>query len=427
MASRPQRCILLIASLLAISGCATAPRAYVEPPPLTLAARTALNVKAFDTAWRLVDKKYFDPQFRGVDWDALRPKYRPLAAAATDDRELYRVLNAMCAELRESHLSALAPRRAHEIQTARRMAVGMGWVALDGRQVVTELIPDGPAENAGVQLGWIVTTCDGRPLFDGPPPTPQPGRAVTYGFLDLENQPRSIIFQLQLLRFEQSVARELPGGFHYLRFDRFSRDSLHWLSEQLKTHRAAPGVVIDLRENPGGNVFACQVAVGEFFDRTVPTGEHVKRSGAARSSRGIPLLSARYPGRVVVLTGNATGSAAEMFAHVLQHQRRATIVGRRTAGAVIISRSYPLPGGGALQVPIQDYRGLDGQRLEGRGVMPDVVAPRPALADIRTGRDPDLEMALIALAAPDDSRQGRLAAQTERPPETGARSDAALQ
>ena len=101
---------------------------------------------------------------------------------------------------------------------------------------------------------------------------------------------------------------------------------------------------------------------------------------------------------LVVLIGPSTGSAAEIFAHVMQHYGRATIVGRRTAGAVIVSRTYSLPGGGKLQVPIQDYRGLDEKRLEGRGVTPDVAVPSPALADLRAGRDPDLEKALAAFA-----------------------------
>jgi carboxyl-terminal processing protease len=348
----------------------------------------------------MVNDKYFDPQFRGVNWQAMRTKYRDQAAAATDDTQLYAVLDRLCHELRESHLSPLPPLRTHEIRTDRRMAVGMGWMALEGRQVITEIVPGGPAEEAGVQVGWIVTSCDGQPMPDGPPLAPRLGRPVTYGFLDLKNEPRNITFQPQLLKFDQLVSRELPGGNRYLRFDRFGPDSLHWLSDQLKEHRRAPGVVLDLRENPGGYVVAFQLAVGEFFDRRVGTGRFVRRNGRAKDSRNLSLLPARYPGKVVILTSGATGSAAEIFAHVLQYHGRATVVGRRTAGAVIVSRTWPLPGGGTLQIPVQDYRGLDGRRLEGRGVLPDIGVPQPALADLRNGRDPDLERALGALGQP---------------------------
>lgn len=389
----------LLFALALLSGCASAPTAYVEPAPLGASARTALNLQIHDATWQLVNDKYFDPKFRGVDWAALRTHYRSAAAAATDDAGLYLVLNRLCHELKESHLSPLPPQQTHEMRTARRMAVGMGWIALEGRQVVTDLVPGGPAEQAGVQAGWIVVSCEGRPLLDGPPISPQPGRPVTYGFLDLKNLPRNITFQPQLLRLTQLVSRELPGGHRYLRFDKFNRESVSWLSQQLKEHRDAPGIVLDLRENPGGYIYTFKLAVGEFFNRRVAMGQFIRRSGRISQAHGLPFFSARYPGRVVVLTSAATGSAAEIFAHVLQHKGRATIVGRRTAGAVIVSRSYPLPGGGTLQVPIQDYRGLDGRRLEGRGVLPDIGVPQPGLDDLRNGRDPDLETALAALSS----------------------------
>jgi carboxyl-terminal processing protease len=399
---RSLRCLAALCFLpLAFSACSTAPRAYVEPPPLNAADRTALNLKVHDAVWQLVKDKHFDPNFRGVNWDDMRTKYRSAAAAAKDDAELYRVLDRLCSELHESHLVPLPPQRTFEIRTARRMAVGMGWMALEGRQVITEIIPGGPAAQAGVQPGWVLVACEGRPLTEAPPISPQPGRPVTYTFLDLKNELRTVTFEPELLPLvEQQVSEALPGGYRYLRFDKFDRQTLLWLNRELKAHRDAPGVVIDLRENPGGYIYTANLAIAQFFDHTVSTGSFVRRSGSVSEGHGWPLFSAKYRGRVAVLTGAATGSAAEIFAHVLQYEKRATIVGRRTAGAVIISRTYPLPGGGTLQLPIQDYRGRDGQRLEGRGVMPDVGVRPLGLADIRKGRDHDVETALTTLGVP---------------------------
>jgi carboxyl-terminal processing protease len=400
---------------LVFTGCATAPQAYVEPAPLANVQRAALNADVFDTTWRLVNEKYFDPQFRGVDWAAMRAKYRPAAIAAADEAALYTVLNRMCGELRESHLTPLPPRRAHEIKTDRRIAVGMVWRILDGKRTVVALVPGGPAESAGVQPGWQIVARDGRPIDDNAAPPVPNSTPVTYDFLDLEGAGRSITFQPQLLKFNQTIARDLPGGYRYLRFDEFDQESLRWLSSQLKSHPYAPGVVLDLRENHGGYVVALQMALSEFFQKRVPTGEFVRRGGRVRQSRGLAFLPARYSGEIVVLTSGATGSAAEIFAHVMQHQDRATVVGRRTAGAVIVARNYPLPGGGQLQIPVQDYRGLDGRRLEGRGVLPDIGVPPPGIEDLRVGRDPDVEMALAALAG--DKSSDRVAANTARHPQ----------
>lgn len=390
-------CLLL--SLGLFPGCSLVPTAYREPAPRTASAQHVHNLQVFDEAWRLVDRKYFDPKFSGIDWRAMRDKYRPLAAEATDDTALYRTLNRMCGEMRESHLVAIAPRRAHEIKTERKTAVGMGWVILDGRRVVTDVIPGGPAAEAGVERGWIVVSRNGVPMETAEPHTPRLDETVTYGFIDLENQARSIDFKPKLIALSQQVSKELPGGFRYLRFDHFDGEALHWLSGELKAHRHAPGVVLDLRANPGGYVLAFQFAVAEFFTKRVPTGTFITRGGRTKDSHGRSFLSARYGGKVVILTGPTTGSAAEIFAHVLQHTGRATVIGRRTAGAVTVSRSYPLPGGGSMQVPIHDYRGLDGQRLERRGVMPDLDVPLAGIDDVRSGHDLDIEAAVASLGA----------------------------
>ena len=396
-ALRPLSTAIWIASLLAIAGCASIPTEYHAPAALTAADRTVHNLAVFDRAWSLVNDKYFDPKFRGVDWAAMKVKYRPAAAAAADDDALYRVLNRMNAELKESHLSAISPRRAHERTTEHQAAVGLRWQVLNGKRVVSDVVPGGPAAAAGVRPGWVVLTRNGAPIQDGEIYIPHVGQPVTYGFLDEHDAPRTLTLAPELVNFVRREARVLPGGALYLRFDEFDFEALRWLSDHLKTRPAPPAVVIDLRSNPGGNAFMLSVAVAEFFTKRVPEGRLVSRSGSDHVEHSFSWLSARYAGPVVLLTGRATGSAAEIFSHVLQYHGRARVVGHPTAGAVIYARLWSLPGGGQIQVPVIDYVGLDGKRLEGRGVTPDVVPPTVTLADLRSGRDPDLEAALNLL------------------------------
>ena len=97
-----------------------------------------------------------------------------------------------------------------------------------------------------------------------------------------------------------------------------------------------------------------------------------------------------------MLVDGATGSAAEIFAAVLQDHGRATVIGRRTAGAVLASWFYRLPDGGELQLSREDYVAPKGRRIEGAGVVPDIAVPRE-LADVRAGRDRDLEKAIEVL------------------------------
>lgn len=395
-ALRPLRW-LPVAVALALAGCVTRPTEYREPAPLAAADRAEFNLRVFDRAWTLVQDNYFDTAFRGVDWAAQRARYRPEAARAADTAALYAVLNRMCAELKESHLAAIAPRRAHEIATERRVAVGIRWQLSEGQRVITDVVPGSPAAAAGVRRGWIVLTRNGAPLRDGEVFTARLGEPIRFELRDEHDQVRALSLQPQLVGFEREEVRRLEEGVVYLRFDEFKRQPLRWLSEQLKAQADAPAVIVDLRQNGGGNTLALNVAVAEFFSQRVNEGTLIQRNGRARDARSLAWRSADYRGRVVLLTGPYTASAAEIFAHVLQHHHRALVVGRRTAGAVIYARSYRLPGDGSLQVPVIDYVGLDGQRLEGRGVTPDLAVPAPAFADLRAGRDPELAAAVAAV------------------------------
>src|SRR5690606_15017423 len=105
---------------------------------------------------------------------------------------------------------------------------------------------------------------------------------------------------------------------------------------------------------------------------------------------------AAYTGPLAVLVGEGSASSSEILAHVLQHYRRATLIGRPTAGSVIASQYFRLRDGGELQLGTFDYRTLDGKRLEGQGVKPD-IAVRRTLDVVRAGRDPDLDAAVAWL------------------------------
>lgn len=393
----------LVVSLV-LSGCVSVPKEYREPVALVAQDRSVHNLEVFDKVWTLVNKNYFDPKFRGVDWAGKREKYRPEAAAAGDDESLYRVINKMAAELKESHLHALSPRRAHEMTTEHRAAIGINMHLIEGRRIVSYVLPGSPADLAGVKPGWIVVSRNGLPFPTPPAIDPfvaRLGEPVRFAFLDEKDRSREFTFQPQLLKFEQLISRTLPDDVLYLRFDEFGRETLSWLSSQLKLHHTMPAVVIDLRQNHGGNALALTVTVAEFFgqdflERGKSIGRWVQRDGHARDHRSLAWFSAHYAGRVFILTSPSTGSAAEIFAHVLQHYHRATVIGRKTAGAVIVSTRFSLPGGGLLQVPIRDYVGLDGQRLEGCGVVPDIEVPL-TLKNLRLGNDAELAAALSEL------------------------------
>jgi carboxyl-terminal processing protease len=388
---------LLLAGCLA--ACTTVPPVHVPVADLPAAeqARARHNLAVFTAVWDLVNRKHFDPKFQGVDWNAAAAEYGPKAAAAADDAALYRVLNTMLAPLRDSHTHALTKAQANDRHTRVRARTGFNLARYDGRWIVTDVLPGSPAEMAGVKPGWVVVARNDQPLGERLDFRPHEGEAASWDFLDEHDQKIRLSPAAKRLSIApRQVVRELDGGFVYLRFDEFDGKDRRWLSHELKRHAAAPGVVIDLRRNPGGETFSLGISIGEFFDHQVDCGTFIGRNGARSVKNSWQLGSANYRGKVVVLVDGATGSAAEIFSAVLQDYGRARLVGRRTAGAVLASWFYELPDGGELQLSREDYVAPNGRRIEGNGLEPDIVVPR-SLEDLRSGRDRDLEKALEVL------------------------------
>lgn len=393
------RAIFAAVCLVAVAGCVStpAPRISLAAVPPGQVARAQANLAVFERAWSLVADRHYDPKLGGMDWKAAGEKFGAQAAAAKDEAALYAVLNAMLDPLDDSHTHAVAPTQARERRTQQRARTGFGMTRLEGRWVVNEVLPGSPAAEAGVQIGWIAVSRNGEPMGERTRVRSEPGETIQWVFLDAEDRERRIAAVARTLSTApRQEARVLEGGFVYLRFDEFDGPDRRWLGRELTKHASAPGVVIDLRRNPGGETFSLGITIGEFFGRSVDCGTFITRGGDRSVKRSWQLGSANYAGKVAVLVDGVTGSAAEIFSAVLQDHGRATIVGRKTAGAVLASRFYRLPDGGELQLSREDYIAPKGRRIEGKGVEPDVKVER-TLADLRAGRDPDLEAALRVL------------------------------
>lgn len=402
------RGIALAVVALALSGCTTtpAPRVSLAAVPVEQRARAEGNVRVFDRVWGLVADGHYDPKLHGVDWPAAGLKYGAEAVAAADDQALYAALGAMVGLLKDSHTHALSPTQAKERRTQTRARTGFYMTRVEGRWIVSELVAGSPAELAGVKTGWVVVARNGTAFGERSEARPKVGEVAQWEFLDDRDQPVALAIVAESLSTKpRQEVRVLAGGVVYLRFDAFDPADRRWLSDQLKTNRAAPGVVIDLRRNPGGGTISLGITIGEFFDRAVDCGTFITRGGYRGGKSSWQIGSARYGGSVVVLVDGATGSAAEIFAAVLQEHGRATIVGRKTAGAVLASGYHGLPDGGELQLSRQDYVTPKGRRLENEGIEPDVKVVR-TVADVRVGRDVDLEAALRVLAKEASSRSG---------------------
>ena len=160
-------------------------------------------------------------------------------------------------------------------------------------------------------------------------------------------------------------------------------------------------MILDLRGNGGGLEDTFLRMIGNFFDHDVKIGEVKTRKEAK------PLLAKTrgdrtFTGKLVVLVDSESGSAAELFARVVQLEKRGTVIGDNSAGAVMLSKrmghqvgaDYFVPYG--VSITIADIIMTDGKSLEHVGVKPDEIR-LPTAADLAAQRDPVLAYALSLL------------------------------
>jgi sarcosine oxidase subunit alpha len=471
------------------TGCATAPPApvvappapsvfasaqIVEPPPFAGApttpeqaadARTALRRSILDAAWRTVRDKHFDKTLGGIDWNAVRAKYEPLAIAAPSEAAFYRVLNQMIGELGQSHMMITGP-GAEDEEAADEMpqpgetpaetrapapspaptsgqapapvsdAIGEPGLTvrvIEGRPTISRVRPGSAADKAGLLPGFVITQIGGRPLT-APINSSRPlrpveerfavrraaawrlagevGSRVTVAYLDEHDRPGKAVLvrdppsghALQIgylpVLYPEVRAYEV-GDVGVIAFNIFILDPvLEGIKRAVARFQAhhVRAMVLDLRGNPGGQG-AMAIPVASLFVSAPVTLGTLKFRDLAQTFTAKPELGAiPFTGSLAILTDEGTASAAEMLTAGLQEAGRAVVVGDTTLGAVLPSLVQALPGGAVMQYVVADFKTPKGVVLEGRGVQPDkrVVETRAAL---RTGRDPVLDAALVAIRA----------------------------
>jgi carboxyl-terminal processing protease len=206
------------------------------------------------------------------------------------------------------------------------------------------------------------------------------------------------------------------AGFHVVAFNMFVPEIASELMRALRRGelRDARGLVIDLRDNGGGQAETMTDIASAFLPQGTNLGEFTDRDGrvsSAPQTRAAMLFAAdtvaQFRGAVVVLTGTRTASAAEILAAALQETRRARVVGEHTCGCVLaIRRRHTLPDGGLLDISEMDFRTARHTRLEGRGITPDELVS-PTRRNISDGRDPALERAIDILKGKGEGERGK--------------------
>ena len=274
--------------------------------------------------------------------------------------------------------------------------------------IVISPLDGGPAQRAGVRAGDAILSVDG--LAVGPGDLADTvarlrGPSGTPVRLGIRRPGQSDPLSLELVRGQvemHSVVAELkPSGmgaaYPYVRISLFNEGTGRELRAALSRFRPAggaafPGLVLDLRNNPGGVLEAAGEVADIFLDSGLIMSADGRMSDARFSIEATPgdLLGGAP---IAVLVNNGSASASEIVAGALQDHGRATIVGESTYGKGSVQTIMPLSDGRALKLTTSHYYTPSGKSIHDRGVRPDVLVP-----DAISGEaDLQLDRALQAL------------------------------
>jgi len=368
----------------------------VKPRALALAAEMDVDFdreknEAFSQAWTYLRDAFFDPQMRGVDWNAEREIYGSRAALAKTDDEFRRLLSLMVGDLNASHLGAGSPDPPHP--TTGRLGVFFSPSDYDSRGalVIREVVPLSPADIAKIRAGESITAIDGEPVtrstnFDSLLDYKIGKRTVvTVAGVDGKkrdvvlqpinwSEQRALVYRDWVNRNRDYVLKISGGRLGYVHMYDMSSQSLEKLYVDLDAeNRSHDGIVIDLRDNHGGFVNAYALDV---FSR---------KPYLTMTSRGMPPSAARsvlgqrsLEKPTILVVNRHSLSDAEDFTEGYRAMKLGEVVGEPTAGWIIYTGGTPLVDGTILRMPGTRITDAHGEDME--------MHPRPV--DKLVKRDP---------------------------------------
>jgi carboxyl-terminal processing protease len=275
----------------------------------------------------------------------------------------------------------------------------------DGFVKVIAPIDGTPAQRAGVQAGDLIIRLDDTPVKGmnlGDAVKVMRGKPGTSIVLTIVRSgveaPLKITVTRDVITVKSVRSRMLDAGFGYVRISQFqakTADSMLQAIEDLKKENggALKGLVLDLRNNPGG-VLNGSVAVSDAFLRK---GLIVYTEGRVNDSR---LRFNATPGDVledaplVVLVNQGSASASEIVAGALQDQRRAIIMGSQTFGKGSVQTILPLSSGTAVKLTTARYYTPSGRSIQAEGIVPDIKLEDLKVTALESAFDPIKESSL---------------------------------
>lgn len=359
-----------------------------------------------------VKSNYYDPKYHGVDLDALFKEAKERVKAAKTYNQALATVAWVLRHLDDSHTYLVPPRRTH------KRIYGYGYAMMGDECYIVAVQPGSDAEQKGLKVGdrvlsinTIVPTHDNLWEIGYLFRVLRPQLADELVLLSRDGTQHTLMLSPKMTADHYSAAGkdsswyDRPTQEFSYRSHPLGNSVIIWNFPTFMANEEAadklvadssnyPAMILDLRGNGGGEVKTLLRLIGNVMDHNVTVGTKVLRRAnppLVAKSRG----KKAYQGKIIVLVDSGSASAAEIFARIMQLERRATVVGDRTAGSVMEARFYPhhFPNGSynappdyGAEISEADILMPDGKSLERIGVIPDIKMV-PTGSDLAANRD----------------------------------------
>lgn len=413
---------MLVAGFAVAGAQDTNPPKTGESKPVETKAENAftpeVRTKVVEELNKIVTERCFVPGVDFSKWPTFLEARKETIEKTETETAFAGEINRALREFGISHIRFNTPRVATNRQSGTTAGLGLGVKKTDAGLEITTVLPQGPAGQAGLEVGDVIKEIGGKVADDTAAIRVEPGATLQVKVLKKSGETKDLTLESKTF----SAARPetltwLDDESAVLKIYTFSRgydrNNIEKLLKEVQDKRAKY-LILDLRSNGGGAVNNLQhllsllipdkTDVGTFIGRALadryakeknePATDPVKiaefSTSKFRTSRRLTLDP--YQGKIAVLINRGSASASEIAASALKETRDAVVVGTRSAGAVLASVYGRLPGGFEIQYPIQDYVTIKGQRLEKNPVVPDLEPERPT-----DGKDNQPQAALEVL------------------------------
>ncbi len=380
----------------------------------------------FDKIWGIINNEFWDPNFNGVDWEDARKRYKPKALAAKNHELFASIVNQMLQELKTSHThyltkwdqgyyglqavfksAVLADLSAEETPVLEqyllelrssqsephRSGIGLVTKNIGDRHYVTAVLASSPAEKAGIVLGDWLVEADGKPFHPIRSFENMAGRELG---ITIQREPSASTRHTLKITPVDKKERELfesdsRASMKIIEYKghRFAYTRLWWLTglamrqvftSGLNMAEASEGMIIDIRDGFGGSPATEYIHPFLRGGLETITVETIGRNQEFKSTAG-------FNKPVIVLINSGSRSGKELLAYYFKKTGQAILLGEPTAGYVTGGRKKRISKDSILYYCV-GMKVIDGKRLEGTGVEPDIYVP----FDIRFAAGSDIQL-----------------------------------